>query len=317
MLQTMAHRREQLSKARQRYGGGGMGRIVQLAFGLLTLAVAGSAEAQGNLDQGKAATELYASACAACHESPQSISRTKLFGLERFLRKHYTSSPESAAILADYLKAQDEVKEGVLRPPADIPNVVHPLTSQPTSAQYTQSIGLPSASSSPVRHAVTDSALRGSCGPDVQRLCAGLSKPDALKCLSSHRMDLSPTCDAFFKEMSVPRAAQKGAPKTTPAVTNGPPVTPTAANIAAPNVTLPPANSAADTLAPPPADEQAAARAAGDSPADKSAESAAAPPADNSGANAVEPPAANRPSVTSGSPEGKSPPAKGALAFPL
>jgi hypothetical protein len=34
------------------------------ALGLLALAVASSAEAQGNLDQGKTAAQLYVSACA-------------------------------------------------------------------------------------------------------------------------------------------------------------------------------------------------------------------------------------------------------------
>ena len=34
-----------------------------------------------------------------------------------------------------------------------------------------------------------------------------------IKCLNSHRMELSPTCDAYFNQMPVHRAAQKGAPK--------------------------------------------------------------------------------------------------------
>jgi hypothetical protein len=53
-------------------------------------------------------------------------------------------------------------------------------------------------------------ALRASCGPDVRRLCRGISieNGDVFKCLSSHRMELSPACDAYFKEMPVQRAAQ-------------------------------------------------------------------------------------------------------------
>jgi hypothetical protein len=75
------------------------GRGVRMAFGFLALAVASSAEAQGNLDQGKTAAQLYASDCAMCHKSPQSVSDTKwFFGLESFLRQHYTSSRESAAV---------------------------------------------------------------------------------------------------------------------------------------------------------------------------------------------------------------------------
>ena len=81
------------------------GRGARLAIGSLTLCVASAAAAQGNLDHGKTAAQLYASACATCHQSPQSVSNTKrLLGLESFLSEHYTSSRESAAILAAYLR---------------------------------------------------------------------------------------------------------------------------------------------------------------------------------------------------------------------
>jgi hypothetical protein len=62
-------------------------------------------------------------------------------------------------------------------------------------------------------------ALRASCGPDVQRLCRGISMENdgVIKCLTSHRMELSPTCDAYLKEMPVRRAAQtKPNPVTLP-----------------------------------------------------------------------------------------------------
>jgi hypothetical protein len=136
------------------------GRGIRLGLGLLAFAFAGSAAAQGNLDQGKTAAQLYASACATCHKSPPSLSNTSLsntslsntrwfFGLESFLREHYTSSRESAAILAAYLKEREnaladsqrgrlarhtgqtrrdesrtsEFGEAIPRPPADIPDV--------------------------------------------------------------------------------------------------------------------------------------------------------------------------------------------------
>ena len=61
-------------------------------------------------------------------------------------------------------------------------------------------------------------ALRASCGPDAQRLCRGISieNGDVIKCLSSHRMELSPTCDAYFKEMPVHRTAQTKPKPVTP-----------------------------------------------------------------------------------------------------
>jgi hypothetical protein len=58
-------------------------------------------------------------------------------------------------------------------------------------------------------------ALRASCGPDVQRLCRGISveNGDVIKCLNSHRMELSPTCVAYFNEMPGHRAAAQTKPK--------------------------------------------------------------------------------------------------------
>jgi hypothetical protein len=71
----------------------------------------------------------------------------------------------------------------------------------------------PTSASLPVGHAATKVALRASCGPDVQRLCRGISWENGgvIKCLNSHRMELSPTCDTYFNEMPVHPAAQKGA----------------------------------------------------------------------------------------------------------
>ena len=127
-----------------------LGRGVRLAIVSLALCAASAAEAQGNLDQGKTAAQLYATDCANCHKSPQSVRSTKwFFGLESFLTEHYTSSRQSAAILAVYLKEQGrpsadsqrgraakhtslaqpseptsrESEEDIPRPPADIPDV--------------------------------------------------------------------------------------------------------------------------------------------------------------------------------------------------
>jgi mono/diheme cytochrome c family protein len=127
-----------------------LARSARWAIGSLVLCAAGPAAAQADLDQGKTAAQLYASDCANCHKSPQSVSSTKwLFGLESFLTQHYTSNRQSAAILAAYLKEQDRQlgsaqrartagrvsqarpveppprnsEEDIPRPPADIPDV--------------------------------------------------------------------------------------------------------------------------------------------------------------------------------------------------
>jgi len=125
-------------------------RSIALTIGLLALCIASFARAQGNLDVGKSGAQLYASACASCHKSPQSVSHTTwFFGLESFLSQHYTSNRESAVILAAYLKAQykppaesqrgavarrvsqarpsepqpPNAEQDIPRPPADIPDV--------------------------------------------------------------------------------------------------------------------------------------------------------------------------------------------------
>jgi hypothetical protein len=71
------------------------------------------------LDKGKTAAQLYATDCAICHKSPQSITQAPgLFGLESFLREHYTASRESAASIAAYLKGRSHQPDFVAgRPP--------------------------------------------------------------------------------------------------------------------------------------------------------------------------------------------------------
>jgi mono/diheme cytochrome c family protein len=75
--------------------------IMLLAIGSLALCVATSAGAQTNLGKNKTGAQLYASVCANCHKSPQSLKPTGIFGLESFLG--YTADRESAAAIATYL----------------------------------------------------------------------------------------------------------------------------------------------------------------------------------------------------------------------
>jgi outer membrane murein-binding lipoprotein Lpp len=84
-------------------------------------------------------------------------------------------------------------------------------------SENTQNTG-PTSASPPVGHDVTEGALRASCGPDVRRLCRGISMDNGgvIKCLSSHRMELSPTCDSYFKQTPVHRADQTKPKPITP-----------------------------------------------------------------------------------------------------
>lgn len=79
--------------------------IVVGVVGAGLMAAAGAASAQENLDAGKSGAQLYQSNCAICHKSAQALDKSGggLFGLESFLREHYTSSRESAAAISAYL----------------------------------------------------------------------------------------------------------------------------------------------------------------------------------------------------------------------
>ena len=91
-------------------------RGIRLAIGSLALCFASSAGAQGSLEQGKTAAQLYAANCASCHKSPQSVTKaTGIFGLESFLRGHYTPSSQSAATITAYLNGLERQSSGSVR----------------------------------------------------------------------------------------------------------------------------------------------------------------------------------------------------------
>ncbi len=81
---------------------------IAAAVGFGALVAAGGAAAQDSLGQGKTPAQLFASDCASCHKSPQGLAKAGgLFGVQSFLRQHYTASKESAAAIAGYLEAVD------------------------------------------------------------------------------------------------------------------------------------------------------------------------------------------------------------------
>ena len=84
----------------------GLNRGIGLAMAVLALALAAPAGAQENLDSGKSGAQLFASNCALCHKSAQALRKSGgPLGLSGFLREHYTSGRESAAIIATYLES--------------------------------------------------------------------------------------------------------------------------------------------------------------------------------------------------------------------
>src|SRR5262249_53405110 len=91
--------------------GGSMinGSLQWAIIGLVTVILTGPAASQESLGKGKTPAQLFASDCSPCHKSPQGLAKSGggLFGLDGFLREHYTASRESAAALANYLKAME------------------------------------------------------------------------------------------------------------------------------------------------------------------------------------------------------------------
>jgi hypothetical protein len=76
-----------------------------LAIGLVALCVAPT-RAQTQLDEGKTAPQLFSSACSACHKSPRGLTKeTSASTLASFLRAHYTTGREQAAVLAAFVLA--------------------------------------------------------------------------------------------------------------------------------------------------------------------------------------------------------------------
>jgi hypothetical protein len=73
--------------------------------------------------------------------------------------------------------------------------------------------------------------LRASCGPDVQRLCAGVRREnDVLKCLDSRRVELSTICTSYFQKLGTRPIAQKNVPNKKPPLPSTPAANPPANN---------------------------------------------------------------------------------------
>ena len=87
----------------------GLQNGIRLTLGVGMLLVATYASAQDSLDQGKSGAQLFAANCAICHKSPEGLAKAGgLFGVQSFLREHYTASKETAAVIAAYLQSVDK-----------------------------------------------------------------------------------------------------------------------------------------------------------------------------------------------------------------
>jgi hypothetical protein len=90
-----------------------LGFVTWVAAAGSILFLVGGAGAQESLDKGKSPAQLFASDCSICHKSAQGLAKSGgLFGLDNFLRTHYTASRETASAIANYLKSVDAAAPG-------------------------------------------------------------------------------------------------------------------------------------------------------------------------------------------------------------
>jgi hypothetical protein len=91
---------------------------ILIFIGLALALTTGRAVAQDNFDAGKSPAELFTNDCSGCHKSAIGLSKAPgMFGLESYLREHYTASRQAAAAIAGYLRAVD-AEQAAKAPPA-------------------------------------------------------------------------------------------------------------------------------------------------------------------------------------------------------
>jgi hypothetical protein len=133
-----------------------------------------------------------------------------------------TFSQDQMARKVDRLQAADQEILAKIPEPPPTP----PIAAAPAVAGRPAPGGAPPSENTQNTAPTSASlALRASCGPDVQRLCRGISieNGDVIKCLSSHRMgELSPTCVAYFREIPGHRAAETNPKPVTPPSSRAP-----------------------------------------------------------------------------------------------
>jgi outer membrane biosynthesis protein TonB len=116
----------------------GRGLLRMMAVAAVT--VAAPACAQDNLQRGQSAAQIFASDCALCHKSPQGLAKGGggLFGLQGFLREHYTTSRETAAMLAQYLEAAGAAPAAAERKTPPARRTAKPTEAKPAETKPTE-----------------------------------------------------------------------------------------------------------------------------------------------------------------------------------
>jgi hypothetical protein len=142
-----------------------------------------------------------------------------LTALRQTVAQIIAGQDQMAREVARLRAAEQEILVKIPEPPPP-----PPIAAAPAVAARPAPGGAPSENTQNTAPTSASIALRASCGPDVQKLCRGISieNGDAIKCLSSHRMELSRTCDLYFNEMPMHRAAQTKPKPVTPPSSRAP-----------------------------------------------------------------------------------------------
>lgn len=234
--------------------------------------------AQENLDAGKTPSQIFAGTCNACHKSPRGLLKTVPAGsLSSFLRQHYTTSPNMAGVLANYLvsngatdtrlpkegskEAKQEAKQDAKSgSPSDQPDRAGRKQRPATASQEPKPEPKPEPSAKPDEgEAPAQAAIDR--GPDGRKLTAkqkfskrGKPGPEEPKADASPSGDMPreegkpDIAKPIEKPSETPSQSAKAEPSNDSPVTRPdpvPPVTPAPATSA-------PAASSAPTMPPPP-----------------------------------------------------------------
>jgi hypothetical protein len=231
-------------------------------IGLLAALAPAMAHAQTNLDQGKSASQIFATDCAECHKAPRGLANGKnSAALTDFLREHYTTSRDQAAALAAYVLGGRGIEPiGGAQGQAKRPAADHASASaeEPKPARHQKSGRAEegtSATAKPQRPTEADAKPKEDANPgEAPVLLNPIARPEG----GSRGSKPSMAASNRRREPKIPAAAEPAAIAHAPAAAAEPPVAeplpPPSQEASPPPAASPPADAASDENAPVPRD---------------------------------------------------------------
>ena len=110
--------------------------LIALPITLVAAALAATVASAQNLDAGKSPEKLFANGCATCHRSARGLAKGRYsLTLSWFLKDHYSTSSDSAKVLADYLVSADTPPPAAAGKPAKKSQRSRPRPPKPEQGQ--------------------------------------------------------------------------------------------------------------------------------------------------------------------------------------